>query len=329
MARIVRFYETGGPEVLKIEEVEVPPPGPMEITIEVKAIGLNRAEAMFRAGHYTEEAVLPARLGYEATGRVIALGKNVKDISLGDEVSVIPSLSITRYGSYGEVATFPANLAVKKLPSLGWNEAAAMWMQYITAYGGLIELAGLVKGDAVIVTASSSSVGIAAIQIAKLVGATSIATTRTHDKKQALLGVGASHVVVTQEEDLGKHVKEITAGAGARVAFDPIGGPGILKLIEAMSPGGILVQYGALDMEPVTFPLFTILAKTLTVRGYRYKEIVRDSDRLARAVRFITEGVAAGALRPIIAKVFSFDQIVEAHRYMESNEQFGKIVVTV
>jgi len=329
MPRIVRFYEKGGPEVLRIEDVEVPPPGPGEISIQVKALGLNRAEVMFRSGPYTEEPQFPARLGYEAAGVITAVGRAVSGFSPGDAVSFIPPLSITRWGAYGEVATFPAEVAVKHPPSLSWNEAAATWMQYVTAYGALIEVAKLGKGDFVVVTAASSSVGLAAIQIARIVGATAIATTRTGAKRAALRDFGAAHVIASDEEDLAARLKEITGGAGVRVVFDPVGGPAFEKLTQAMAPGGILLQYGALSAQPTPFPLFPVLSKSLTLRGYIYKEVVRDREQLERAKHFILAGLASGALKPVIAKIFTFDQIVEAHRYLESNQQFGKIVVTV
>lgn len=329
MARIVRFYEKGGPEVLKIEDVEVPPPGPGEIAIAVKALGLNRAEVMFRSSQYTETPDFPARLGYEAAGVITALGSGVSGFSPGDAVSFVPPLSITRWGAYGEVATFPAEVAVKHPASLSWVEAAAIWMQYVTAYGALIDVAKLGKGDFVVITAASSSVGLAAIQIARMVGATPVATTRTGAKKSALRDVGAAHVIASEEEDLAARIKEITRGAGARIVFDPVGGPAFVPLTEAMSPGGILLEYGALSPEPTPFPLFPVLTKSLTLRGYIYKEIVRDRERLEKAKRFILDGIDSGALKPIIAKTFPLEEIVEAHRYLESNQQFGKIVVTV
>ncbi|PTB20615.1 NADPH:quinone reductase [Trinickia symbiotica] len=329
MSRIVRFHQKGGPEVLKIEEVEVPPPGPGEIAVEIKALGLNRAESMFRSGPYVEEPEFPARLGYEAAGIVKALGRDVTNVAVGDAVSIIPPLSITRWGAYGELANFPAELAVKHPASLSWEEAAATWMQYVTAYGALIDIARLKQGEAVIVTAASSSVGLAAIQIAKIVGATAIATTRTHAKRDALLAFGADHVIVTQEEDLAARVTQITGGAGARVAFDPVGGPALERLAEALSVGGIIFEYGALSAEPTPFPLFPVLGKMLTVHGYQYKEIVGDAERLEKAKRFILDGLTSGKLKPTIDRVFSLDQIVDAHRYLESNQQFGKIVVTV
>ncbi len=329
MPRIVRFYEKGGPEVLKIEEVEVPPPGPGEIAIAVKAIGLNRAEIMFRSSAYTETPEFPARLGYEAAGVITAIGGGVRGFAPGDAVSFIPPLSITRWGAYGEVATFPAEVAVKHPASLSWNEAAAIWMQYITAYGALIDVAKLGQGDFVVITAASSSVGLAAIQIARMVGATPVATTRTGAKKKALLDAGAAHVIASDEEDLAARLKDITRGAGARVVFDPVGGPAFEPLTQAMSPGGILLEYGALSPLPTPFPLFAVLTKSLTLRGYIYKEIVRDRERLEKAKKFILDGLAAGALKPIIDRTFTLDEIVEAHRYLESNQQFGKIVVTV
>lgn len=329
MSRIVRIHQNGGPEVLKIDEVDVPPPGAGEIAVQIKALGLNRAESMFRSGQYVEAPVFPARLGYEGAGIVTALGAGVTNVAVGDAVSLIPPLSITRWGAYGEVANFPAELAVKHPASLSWEQAAAIWMQYVTAYGALIEIAGLKRGDAVIITAASSSVGLAAIQVAKMVGATSIATTRTRAKADALREFGADHVIVTDEEDLSERVAQITGGKLARVAFDPVAGPALEALAQAVSTGGIIFEYGALAPAPTPFPLFPVLAKMLTVHGYQYKEIVENPERLARAKRFILDGLASGALNPVIDKVFTLDQIVDAHRYLESNQQFGKIVVTV
>jgi NADPH:quinone reductase-like Zn-dependent oxidoreductase len=116
MARIVRFHQTGGPEVLKIEQLDVRPPGPGEVRISVKALGLNRAESMFRSGHYFEEPVFPARLGYEAAGTVEALGEGVAGFKVGDAVSTIPAFSQNQYGVYGDMAIVPA-FAVAKHPA--------------------------------------------------------------------------------------------------------------------------------------------------------------------------------------------------------------------
>lgn len=329
MSRIVRFHDHGGPGVLKIEELAMPSPGPGEVTLQVKAIGLNRAESMFRTGHYIESPQFPARLGYEAAGVVAALGSGVDGLSIGDSVSLVPPRSITRWGTYGEVANVPAQYLVKHPASLSWPQAAAIWMQYVTAWGALVDLAQLAPSDTVIVTAASSSVGIAAIQMAKMIGATVIATTRTSAKRDALAAAGAHHVVATQEEDFVERVREITKGAGARVAFDAVAGPQFEQIARALSEDSVALVYGALSPDPTPMPLFPMLGKRISVHGYTYKRVINDPERFARAKRFIVDALRSGELEPVIDKIFTFDDIVDAHRYLESNQQFGKIVVTV
>jgi len=329
MARVVRFHELGGPEVLRIENVDVPGPGRDEVQIRVKALGLNRAEALMRSGAYIERPALPSGLGLEAAGIVETVGEGVEGFAPGSAVSIVPPPSMVRWPAYGELATFPAGLVVKHPPSLSWEAAAAIWMKYVTAYGALIDIAKLRSEDFVVITAASSSVGLAAIQIANMIGATTIAVTRTSGKKQALLEFGASHAIATTEENLETRLKEITGPKGARVVFDPVGGPLFEPLTAAMSRGGLLLEYGGLSPEPTPFPLFTVLKKSLTLRGYLIHEIVGDPARLEAAKAFILGGLMSGSLKPVIAKTFPFDQIVEAHRFLESNEQFGKIVVTL
>jgi NADPH:quinone reductase-like Zn-dependent oxidoreductase len=329
MAQVVRFHELGGPEVLRIEEHEVRLPEPGEVRLHVKAIGINRAETLLRKGQYIEQAELPSSLGLEAAGIVEAIGENVQDIKIGDVVSVIPPPSMTRWPAYGELAVFPARLIVKHPPLLNWEMAAAVWMQYITAYGALIDIANLKKGDFVVVTAASSSVGLAAIQIANHIGAISIAVTRTAEKRHALLNAGATHVISLDEGDLLNQLVNIAGKDGIRVVFDPVAGPNIQPITAAMSYGGIFIEYGGLSSETSPFPVGNVLMKSLTLRGYLMHEITNDPIRLDKAKKFILEGLRSGALIPIIAKVFQFNEIIEAHKFVESNEQFGKIVVTL
>ncbi|MEL6059529.1 zinc-dependent alcohol dehydrogenase family protein [Methylobacterium sp. DCY52] len=329
MTRVVRFHEYGDPSVLRIEKVEVPAPAAEEVQIGVRAIGLNRAEVMFRKGAYLQDAVFPSQLGYEAAGTVKALGNSVQGFAEGDAVSVIPTLDMAKWPTYGEVINIPARHVVKHPAGLSFEQAAASWMQYVTAWGALIEQAKLTTGDFVIVSAASSSVGIAAFQIARSVGATAIATTRTNAKAKALREAGAHHVIATAEEDLAARVMEITGGKGARVVFDPIGGPEIARLAAAMAIGGILLEYGALSPDEGPFPQFAVLGKSLTLKGYLFTEIVSDDAILDRAKAFINEGLQSGALNPLISRTFPFDQMQEATRFLESNEQIGKIVVTL
>ncbi|HEV2512903.1 zinc-dependent alcohol dehydrogenase family protein [Bosea sp. (in: a-proteobacteria)] len=329
MARTIRFHRHGGPEVLTIEDVDIPSPGPGEVSIRTRALGLNRAEALFRAGTYIEQAQFPSGIGLEVAGMIESLGAGVEGLSPGDAVSLVPPRSMVSSPVHGELVTVPAELAVKHPPTLSWEAAAASWMQYLTAYGALIDIARLTQGEHVVITAASSSVGLAAIQISNRIGAIPIAVTRTTRKAEALHEAGAAHVVASAEENLEARLKQIAGEHGIRVVLDAVGGPAFLPLTAAMARGGVLIEYGGLSPEATPFPLFNVLSKSLTLRGYLVHEIAGAPARLAAAKAFILEGLGDGSLKPIIARTFPFEQIVEAHRYLESNEQFGKVVVTL
>lgn len=328
-ARIIQFHHTGGPEVLQIEEVDVAEPGAGEVRVRAHALGLNRAESMFRSGAYVVEASYPAKIGYEIAGEVEAIGPDVTGFSVGDAVSLLPLSPLTDYAVHGELAIVPAKLLVKHPANLSWEQAAAAWMQFLTAYGAIVEIAQAGEGDFVVIPAASSSVGLAAIQLARRAGATTIALTRSSAKKAQLLEAGAHHVVATAEEDLVARIAEITGGKGARITFDPVGGQTFAQLAEAAAPEGILFIYGALAPEATPLPILQVLPKHLTVRGYDLFELYQKPERFALALADITAGLADGSLDPIIDRSFAFDAFVEAHRYLESNQQFGKIVVSV
>jgi NADPH:quinone reductase-like Zn-dependent oxidoreductase len=314
---------------LKIEDISVPPPKAGEIQIRAKAFGLNRAEVMFRTGQYVTEPQFPAILGYEVSGVIEAIGPGVEGFAIGDKVSVVPCFLLGEYGLHGELVNAPAFGVVKHPENLSWEEAAATWMMFVTAYGALVDIANVQKGEVVLIRAASSSVGLAAIQIVNMLGGVSVALTRGSSKRDTLLAAGARHVIATEEQDLVAEVMKITNGKGARIAFDPVGGPEVPKILEALSYLGIFFQYGALDASNVQAPVLALLGKDLTIRGYQLFEITKDMKRLEQAKRFVVNGLASGALKPVIAKTFKFDDIVEAYRFMESNTQVGKIVVTV
>ncbi|WP_275467153.1 zinc-dependent alcohol dehydrogenase family protein [Streptomyces noursei] len=330
MARTVRFHELGGPEVLRLEDVEIGEPGPDEVALRVEAIGLNRAEVLFRSGTYIEQVKqFPARLGTEAAGVVEAVGSRVTGLEVGQAVSVVPAFSMNDYGVYGERAVVPAAAVVRRPDGLDAVAGAAVWMPYLTAYGALVEVGGMRAGDAVVVTAASSSVGLAAIQIALRVGAVPIATTRTAVKKDALLAAGAADVVVTDEEDVVARVLGLTGGRGAEFVFDAIAGPGVLDLAKVVAPGGTLFEYGALSGEVTPYPAFELGMPALNMRTYTLFETTADPERLRRAEAFVASGLRTGAFKPVVDRVFGLEEIGEAHRYMEAGAQIGKIVVTV
>ena len=332
-AKIVRFHKTGPPEVLQFDELPLPTPDKGEVRLRVKAFGLNRAEIHFRQGRYRFSPRLPSKIGYEASGIVEAVGPDVNSSWLGKTVSTIPAFPANQYGVYGEVAIVPVT-AISEYPAhLSFQDGTSIWMQYVTAYGALIHDGNLAKGDFVIITAASSSVGIAAIEIARAQGAISIATTRTAKKKAQLLELGADYVIVTDDEDLPARVNAITNNRGARIIFDPIGGNGLEMLAAAAAPSGIIFEYGIMADEPTPYPLPLALKKHLTVKAYTLFEVVSNPaeypDEFLKAKQYVLNGIVKGAFKPVISQIFRLADIVEAHRYMESNAQIGKIVVTV
>jgi NADPH:quinone reductase-like Zn-dependent oxidoreductase len=329
MSRMIKFARPGGPEVLEFIEVEAPEPGPREVRIKVKAIGINRADSMWRNDKYVESPIFPAGLGYDAAGVVDAVGREVTDFIVGDVVSTPPAFSLNKYSAYGEVILAPDHAVVKHPESLSFVEAASIWMMFLTAYGALVFDAQVRAGDFVIIPAASSSVGLAAIQIVNYAGATPIALTRTSGKKQRLHEAGAQHVIATQEQDLLAEVMRITNGNGARVAFEPVGGPGFPKLVAALTFQGIAYIYGALSGDDTTIPVLEMIRKMTVVKGYSVRMVTGDADRRKAAVEYVTKGLASGALKPVIDRTFKFGEMVEVHRYLENSGQFGKIVVTL
>ena len=329
MPKIVRFHKTGSADVLQIEDQPLQEPKAGEVRLKVQAIGLNRAEVMFRRGMYLEQPRLPARLGYEASGMIDAIGPGVSGFHVGERVNTIPAFSMNDYGVYGETAIVPASAVARYPDHLSPAEGTSIWMQYLTAWGGLIHYGKMKTGDFVLISAASSSVGLAAIELTKLAGAKAIATTRRSDKKQSLLDAGADAVIATEEEDLAKRVADLTGGKNANLIFDPVAGKFLESLAAAAARGALIIEYGALAPEPTPYPLFSALSKGLVIRGYTLFEFALDPTTRKVGEQYISDQLQNRKLHPRVDKTFPLSEIVEAHRYMESNQQLGKIVVTV
>lgn len=328
MAQAVLFDELGGPEVLRLEEVTVGEPAESEVRIRFEAIGLNRAEAFFREGRYYYKPTLPSsRIGCEASGIVEAVGLGVDGLRVGDRVAVYPGpFSMSRHGVYGTHGIVPARAVLRQPDDLDAVSGAAVWTALMTSYGALVEVGRIGPDSTVLITAASGSVGLAAIQIANAIGAVPIATTRTEAKRDRLLEAGAAHVIVTGEgTDLVKEVQSVTDGRGAELVFDPVGGPGIMEVSRTVAPGGTLIEYSWLDGRPTPLPV----TWPLNIHCYAHTAVTGSQAALDRAITFIKEGLDRGTLSAVVDRTFELPEIVEAHRYLESNAQLGKIVVTV
>lgn len=324
-AHTVLFDETGGPEVLKVRDVELAAPGPGEVLTKVEALGLNRAEALFRAGTYYYPATLPAsRNGYEAAGVVEAVGGGVTAFAPGDLVLTTANLELSAQGVYADRVVLPQDAVAPRPAGVDAVTASAVWLTYTTAYGALHLRAHLRPGDHVLITGASSGVGTAALQVARRAGATPIATTRTEDKRRQLLDLGAAHVIVTDTEDVAKETKRLTGGRGADIVLDAIGGPDFQTLGDAAAQDATYVVYGWLDGRPTVVPM----TWPATVHGYSNATVVDSADARRRAAAYLGAGLADGTLRPAIAQVFDgLDRMGDAHRLMEANTHIGKIVV--
>jgi NADPH:quinone reductase-like Zn-dependent oxidoreductase len=329
MPKVVRFHQLGGPEVLRFEDQPTREPKAGEVRIRVQAVGLNRAEALYARGQYLEQPRLPSGLGYEAAGIIEAVGPDVDRTWIGHKIATVPGFSHNDYPVVGEEAVVPVANVAPYPEKLTPTEAAAMWMQYLTAWGGLVNLGRIAKDDFVVISAASSSVGVAAIQITKEQGAIAIATTRTSKKREELHELGADHVIATAEEDLVTRVDKITGGKGARVLFDPIAGPFVEQLAAAAADHAILIEYGSLSLKPTPFPLVIAMHKQLTMRAYTMREINANHDLSRTAREYVFDRVADGRFQIKIAKTFPFADTVKAYQYLESNEQIGKVVITL
>jgi NADPH:quinone reductase-like Zn-dependent oxidoreductase len=326
MPRVVVFDEFGGPEVMHVVEEPVVDPGAGEVRVRIEAFAVNPLDQMVRSGTSPAPIPLPhARLGVEGTGVIDALGAGVTGLEIGDPVilAAVPDASVR--GSYAQYTTLPASRVVARPAELAVPEAAAIWVACSTAYGALVEKAGMRPGDHVLVTAASGGVGRAAMQIANQIGAVPIALTRHRAKTDDLLAAGAAAVIATDRSDVAEAVRHHTGGTGADIVLDLVMGPGQPDLLRAARPGATLVTAGFLDPRPTPFPA----APTLRIFSYRSFEHTLDPVVVRRMSAFLNAGVRLGALRPAIDRVFALDDVADAHRHLEKGQHTGKIVVTV
>lgn len=337
--RIYRFHQFGGPDVLQLETVSTPQPGPTDVRVQVQAMSLNRADLLWMANSYIETPKLPSRLGYEIAGVVEAIGENVTDFKVGDRVSSIPAFSISDYANFGETAIVPVRGLMKTPDKFTPAQGASFAFAYFTGYFALLEIAHLQPYQTVLITAGTSTTGLAAIAMAKKINAKIIATTRTSKKRDALLQAGADAVIATEEEDLVARVMELTQNQGADVIYDAVAGGLSEKLVQAAKAGGHWIVYGLLDTENLgTFPWLPVIVRSLHFYGYQVFDFTGNPHlglpgneaAFARAKAFIAAGLADGSFPLTIDKEFQgVESLPEAMRYMASNQATGKIVVTL
>lgn len=244
----------------------------------------------------------------------------------GQRVNIIPGAPLAAHGVCADWVNVPVSRILPCPEGLDDQQAAALWMSYGTPYGALVEVCRISKGQRVLITAANTTVGLAAIQIVRATGAIPIGTVLTENLRLPVQDAGAGAVIVLENEDLAQGLAR-AAPDGIDAAFDAVGGPQVTDIAEATRERGTIVIHGALSNEATPFPLKTALRKNLSLRGYYYTSVTDDAAATARAQRFFVDGIAAGIISPRIDRCFTLEDIVKAHAYLESGQQFGKVVV--
>ena len=321
----------GPPDVLELIEAEIPSPKPHEVLVRVTSIGMNRSDVDCRRGIYPVKPRLPSGIGWEAGGIVVQADEH-STFQAGDRVSSLPCskfVDVTDYGRTADYYVANADWLTKTPDSVSDRDAGAIWINYLTAYGALVDVGKLEQGETIVISAASGATGIAAMQIAKLTGGRVIATTRSDDKCDRLLATGADHVINTRTDDYIGRVLALTGGRGADFIFDPITGPFVARHLEAVRRNGRVLIYGVLTYpEFASFDPDVLINKHITLRGYTVDDpYLTDRSALNRAIRVTSEHFNEGRLRPVICRRFSLEQVVEAHEFSESGRQFGKILI--
>lgn len=329
MPRAWMIPEYAGYESLELREVPLEEPGPGEVRVRVEAFSLNWGDMDLMWDRYSFSfPEFPARIGIEAAGIVDAVGAGVTEYKLGERVCTLPYFYYNR-GASTESLVIDARYVTRAPSNLTAVEAASIWMQYMTAYFPLGEIAKVGPGDFVLATAATGTAGAAALQIGKLLGATMIGTTRFQRNADYLRELGAEHVVVPGEGDLAAELLEITGGKGVRVAFDPVGNSLLRRYAPAMARDSTIFFYGTLDeVFPTSLPLVEMLQHNTVFHPYSLFNYVENLEMQERGKAFVYEQITSGRLAPSIDRTYPMEGYKEAFEYMSKpRERHGKIVV--
>lgn len=328
----------GAPEVLEIREAPDPSPGPGEIRIRVRAAGVNFADVLSRLGLYPDAPKPPVVVGYEVAGYVDGIGRGVIGFAEGERV-----VSLTRFGGYSELVVVPAAHCFHYPEALSDAEAAAVPVTYLTAALALYRMAALGPGETVLVQNAGGGVGIAAIQLAHLRRAVVIGTASTF-KHTALQSFGVEHLIDYTHSNVPDEVRKITRGRGVDVVLDPIGGKSFTESYRMLAPLGRLVVFGLSAAAPSErrnlwkafrawkstprFDPLSMINRNRGVFGLNVGHLWDERAKLAPLMEMLVAELQAGRLRPVVAKTFPLEKAADAHRFIQSRANIGKVVLT-
>ena len=325
--RAAVITEPGGPRVFRVQEVEDPIAGPDEVLVEVKASALNRADLMQRQGGYPA----PPRVrddvpGLEFAGVVIEAGERVNGLTPGEKV-----FGLLGGGGYADRVATHELMAIPMPPNLDFAQAASIPEVFFTAYDALFNHCELTMGESVLIHAVGSGVGTAALQLAHQAGAFAFGTAGSDDKLAKAAKLGLDVGINYKDEDFAQVVKERTGGAGVNVVLDMVGGPYWERNLASLSLWGRMVLVGLMGGDKVEANLGQLMPKRLRVHGTTLRPRTLD-EKIAVTVQFkrhVLPLIADGRIQPVIDRTFPLEEVSEAHEYMESNANFGKIILTM
>jgi NADPH:quinone reductase-like Zn-dependent oxidoreductase len=340
MHRQIWIPKNGGPNVLDVREMTVEDPAADEVRIKVRYSGINFADIAARMGLYPDCPPLPTVVGYEVSGYIDAVGANVTEFSEGDEVA-----ALTRFGGYTTSANVPAG-QVSHLPeSVSLQDGAALPVQWLTAWLMLVKLGNIQGDERALVQSLGGGVGMAALQICQWRGATVLGTA-SKGKHERLYAMGADHCIDYRNHDFEEEVMRITKGKGVHVILDAIGGESFKKGYRCLAPMGRMFMFGAsatsegrksrsiiqalkVILQMPKWKTLDLIDENKGVHGINLGHLWEQSDKLKEMLEQIIELVDDGTFSPVVDEVFPFDQVADAHQYIQDRKNFGKVLLEV
>ncbi len=318
----------GGFEALQLQACDQQEPKASDIRLRIEAFALNWGDNDLMHDRYSFSfSDLPARIGIEAAGIVEAVGADVKGIALGDRYCTLPYF-YDRQGASADTLIIDQAYVTKAPEGLTAVEAASVWMQFMTAYFPMVELAKAAPGRNIFVPAGTSTAGSAALQIGAMHGATLISSTRSEANRQVLLDNGADHVFVDDGSDIEAFLRDVTDGEGVHASFDPVGGPFMERYANAMAKSGMLFLYGGLSGTYSNPPFLPMIQNSLWFHAYSLFNYVEDKESCERGKAFVYSALSKGKLRPNVDRVYPMEGYIDAWRYLTgTRETYGKVVV--
>ncbi len=319
--KAILFDQLGGPEVLKLGDAPKPEVKPGWVLVKNHAIGINFADTLFRQGQYLMRPNLPDTPGLEAAGVVEAVGSGVENLKPGARVAAIGSKT------YAEYSVASANQVMPLPDFVSFAEGAAFPIQVLTAYHMLYTAHQTTPGQTVLVHSAAGGVGIVAVQIAKAAGARVIGTVSSDSKIGLVKEYGAEAVINYVTQDFAEEALKLTDGKGVDLILDAVGKPTLEKGLRCLAPFGHLMLYGRAGGPPDPLNLFTLFQKSLKVSGFVLYTISAMPDKHREGIEKSFQLMGQGKLKLLIGKSFPLAEAAEAHRYMESRQSTGKLVL--